>query len=339
MRAKGEYDMVSILSIDGGGIRGIIPAAFLAAFEKRTGKPICELFDIIAGTSTGGILAAALTVPGSGGKPKYTVEQVRAAYFEHGGEIFHHSLIRTVTTLGGLIRPIYSPRVLDRMLEQYLGDARLHTTLTEILVTAYDMTSDTPWFFKTSFAKEHRDDPENDPLLSQVVRATAAAPTYFPPLAMEGHCLVDGGVFATNPAVCAYAQARVMYPGEKEFLVVSLGTGLQIQARSCSEVKNWGILHWAVPISGVMLNSSNATVNYQMRAITGTNYIHFQVPLAADATGMDDASDANMHMLDDLAQKAVTQESEAIDQVCRMLKKTSSRALTFKSSGVSKTSV
>lgn len=329
--------MVSILSIDGGGIRGIIPVAFLAAFEKRTGKPVCELFDIIAGTSTGGILAAALTVPDGRGKPKYTAEQVRAAYFEHGGEIFHHSLIRTVTTLGGLIRPIYSPRALERLLEQYLGGARLHTTLTEILVTAYDMTSDTPWFFKTSFAKDHRDDPENDPLLTQVVRATSAAPTYFPPLAMEGHCLVDGGVFATNPAVCAYAQARVMYPQEEDIFVVSLGTGLQIQARSCSEVKDWGILGWAVPISGVMLNSSNATVNYQMRAIVGgKSYIHFQVPLAADATGMDDASEENMRMLDELAQKAVSEETERIDQVCRTLKRRGSRALTFKSHSAGK---
>ncbi len=325
--------MVSILSIDGGGIRGIIPAAFLTTFEKRTGKPICELFDLIAGTSTGGILAASLTVPNSRGKPAYSAEQIRAAYFEHGGAVFHRSLIRKVTTIGGLVRPIYSPRTLDKMLHTYLGDARLHETLTEILVTAYDMTSDTPWFFKTSFAKDHRE-PDNDPLLTQVVRATTAAPTYFPPLSMEGHCMIDGGVFAANPALCAYAQARVMYPEEENILVVSLGTGLQVQARACSEVKNWGILHWAVPISGVMLNSSNATVNYQMNALAGSkNYVRFQVPLAADATGMDDASEENMRKLDELAQKAVAEESDRINQVCRALAKRGSKATAFKSYG------
>ncbi len=329
--------MVSILSIDGGGIRGIIPAAFLVAFEKRTGKPICELFDLIAGTSTGGILAAALTLPNSRGKPEYSAEQARSAYFEHGGAIFHRSLLRTVTTLGGLARPIYSPRALERVLEEYLGDARLHTTLSEILVTAYDMTSDTPWFFKTSFAKDHRA-PVDDPLLTQVVRATTAAPTYFPPLSMEGHCMIDGGVFAANPALCAYAQARVMYPQEDEFLVVSLGTGLQVQARSCSEVKNWGMAHWAAPISGIMLNSSSATVNYQMRAlVSGKNYVRFQVQLDDNATGMDDASDENMKKLDALALEAVRQESERIDQVCRALKRRGAKAVALKPYGAGKT--
>lgn len=313
--------MVSILSIDGGGIRGIIPATFLVDIEKRTGKPICELFDLIAGTSTGGILTAALTVPNKQGKPKYTAEQILAGYFEYGGGIFEKTLLRTVSTLGGLTRPIYSPRTLEKMLQQYLGDARLHETLTEVLITAYDMASSTPWFFKTSFAKENRS-AVDDPLLTQVVRATTAAPTYFPPLPMEGHCLIDGGVFASNPALCAYAQARNMYPNEKDFLVVSLGTGLQTHNRPCAQVYRWGIVNWAVPISTVMLNSSSATVNYQMNALVGDqNYTRFQVNLAEDATGMDDASEQNMLKLEALALQAVKAESEALDKLCRTLKR------------------
>lgn len=311
--------MISILSIDGGGIRGIIPATFLIEFEKRTGKPICELFDLIAGTSTGGILAATLTLPDSSGKPKYSAEQVLSAYFEHGGDVFHKSLVRSVTTLGGLVRPIYSPRKLEQMLEQYLGNERLHTTLTEILVTAYDMTSSTPWFFKTSFAKHHRS-PADDPLLTQIVRATTAVPAYFPPLMMEGHCMVDGGVFASNPALCAYAQARNMYPEEEEFLVVSLGTGLQVHKRLCPEIENWGIADWAIPIIDVMLNSSSETVNYQMRALNGIkNYIRFQVQLDEDAGGMDDTSEENIRKLDTLAKKAVQLKSATIDRLCRAL--------------------
>lgn len=313
--------MVSILSIDGGGIRGIIPATFLIEFEKRTGKPICELFDLIAGTSTGGILAATLALPGRFGKPKYSAKQVRSAYFEYGETIFHQSLLRSLTTLGGLVRPKYSPSGLDAMLEQYLGSARLHTTLTEILVTAYDMASSTPWFFKTSFAKNHRS-PVDDPLLTQVVRATTAAPTYFPPLTLEGHCMIDGGIFASNPALCAYAQARNMYPNEKEFLIVSLGTGLQDHNQPCSKVNNWGLADWAVPIIAVTLNSSSASVNYQMRALVGSeNYIRFQVQLDDDTTGMDNASDKNMRKLKEIAQQAVRQESGTIDRLCRILKK------------------
>lgn len=317
--------MVSILSIDGGGIRGIIPAAFLIELEKRTGKPVSELFDLVAGTSTGGILAAALTVPDRSiktagrNKPKYTAKQVLDAYFEHGGEIFHRSPLRAVRTLGGLIRPIYSPRGLDKMLDRYLGGARLHETLTEVLITAYDMASGTPWFFKTSFAETHRM-PVDDPLLSKVVRATCSAPTYFPPLCMEGLCLTDGGVFASNPAVCAYAQARNMFPGEENFLLVSLGTGLQTHNRPCSEIENWGILNWAVPISAILLNAASATVNYQMRAFIGSgNYARFQVQLPEDAANMDDASEANMKKLHALALREIERQSAPIDRVCRLL--------------------
>lgn len=311
--------MVRILSIDGGGIRGIIPATFLIEIEKRTGKPICELFDLIAGTSTGGILAATLTTPNRHGKPKYTAEQVRSAYFMHGGEIFHHSLRQTMFSLGGIARPKYSPSGLETMLEKYLGNNRLHSTLTEILVTAYDMSSSKPWFYKTSFAKNHRA-PADDPLLTQVARATSAVPTYFPPVTIEGNCMVDGGVFASNPALCAYAQACNMYPEEKEFLVVSLGTGLQVLNRPCTKINKWGITNWAVPLITVVLNSASATVDYQMRALIGNeNYIRFQVELDDDTADMDDASEDNMRRLEAVAQQAISRESAAIDRLCSVL--------------------
>ncbi len=284
-------------------------------------RPVSELFDLIAGTSTGGILAAALTVPDKRGRPKYPAKFVRAAYFEHGGAIFHRGFARSVKTLGGLVGPAYSPRTLERLLDEYLGGARLHETLTEILVTAYDMTSSTPWFFKTSFAKGHPA-PADDPLLTQVVRATTAAPTFFPPLTMEGHCLIDGGVFAGNPSLSAYAEARRMYPNEKEFLVVSLGTGVHVHNRSCREVEKWGIAGWAVPIIDVMLNSSSASVDYEMRALIGReHYRRFQVQLDKDAAEMDDASPENLRRLDKAAQEAVLKQSAELERVCRALVK------------------
>jgi patatin-like phospholipase/acyl hydrolase len=86
--------------VDGGGIRGIIPATFLVEFEKRTGKATCELFDLIAGTSTGGLLAAGLTLPDENGRPKYTAQQMLDAYFDDGGSIFHKSLLRRIVTAG-----------------------------------------------------------------------------------------------------------------------------------------------------------------------------------------------------------------------------------------------
>lgn len=316
---KGGRSMVSILSIDGGGIRGIIPAAFLAEIERLTGKPVSGLFDLVAGTSTGGLLACALTVPDARGKPKHTARQIHAAYLEHGGAIFHRGMLRKAATLGGLTGPKYSPRALERWLAEYLGSARLHETLADILVTAYDMASSTPWFFKTTFAKTHRG-PEDDPLLAQAAYATAAAPTYFPPLALESLCLIDGGVFASNPAMCAYAEARKLHPYEKDFLLVSLGTGVHVQNRPCAKIERWGVANWAVPITDVMLNSSSATVDYQLRQILGDeSYARFQTRLPAEAAAMDDASRENLVRLELIAKKAVEDNSAQLERVCRML--------------------
>ncbi|NLF79746.1 MAG: patatin [Clostridia bacterium] len=311
--------MISILSIDGGGIRGLIPATYLVEMEKRLGRPICQLFDLIAGTSTGGIIAATLTLADGHGQPKYTAEQIVAAYMENGPAVFHRSGLRHVLTLGGLTRPKYSPHSLDMMLERYLGTKRLHSTLTEILVTAYDMASATPWFFKTSFAQKHHT-AVDDPLLTQVVRATTAAPTYFPPLPLAGHCLVDGGVFASNPGLCAYAQARKTYPGEQDVFIVSLGTGLLTHNRPCAKIYNWGIIDWAVPISDIMLNASSATVDYQLQALVGReNYARFQVQLPPESAAMDDASEENMQRLVALAESSIRQQKASLDRVCDVL--------------------
>ena len=149
--------------------------------------------------------------------------------------------------------------------------------------------------------------------------------------------MIDGGVFASNPALCAYAQARKLYPEEKEFLVVSLGTGLQVHNRPCSEISNWGIADWAVPIIAVTLNSSSASVDYQMRALVGSeNYARFQVQLDEDTAEMDNASDKNMRKLQALAQQAVSQKSAEIDRICRALKKREFKSLPYKSYGSGK---
>lgn len=150
--------------------------------------------------------------------------------------------------------------------------------------------------------------------------ATPGAPTYFPPLALEGRCLVDGGVFASNPALCAYAQARNIYPAERDFLLLSLGTGLQEHARPCVQVENWGIIKWAVPISGVMLNASSATVDYQLRALLGPqSYLRCQVQLAGASPDMDDASPENLRRLATLGEQTVRQNEAGLDRFCRAL--------------------
>ena len=267
--------LVKILSVDGGGIRGIIPAMVLAEIEHETGRPACELFDLIAGTSTGGIIALGLTVPGEAQPdgtrgPRWSAQQLVDIYANDGPRIFHRSLLRTIESVDGLLMEKYAASGLEQVLRQYLGDVLLSQALTEVLITSYDIQKHEPFFFK-SFQPIARaapslrngtpkpassaspDLPASDYPMRVVGRATSAAPTYFepediaafPPGATPPDCvLVDGGTFANNPAMCAYAEARRNYP-DADVLIVSLGTGRLTESISFHQAKHWGLLQWA----------------------------------------------------------------------------------------------
>ena len=206
----------NILSIDGGGIRGIIPAMILADIERRTGHRIAEMFDMIAGTSTGGILALGLTVPQerAGKKPKYEASQLVSFYEEDGKEIFH-SFWRNVVSLHGLVEERYPAAPIEKVLQKYLGEeTRLSQALTEVVITSYEIETCRPFLFTRKKARIKRGARFN-PRMWEVARATTAAPTYFAPFQLcrskRSHlpplAFIDAGVFLNNPTLCAYAEA------------------------------------------------------------------------------------------------------------------------------------
>ena len=250
---------IRILAIDGGGIRGLVPARILAALEKRAGRRTGDLFDCIAGTSTGGIIAIGMSVRAADGSPAHGADEVVALYRDRGDEIFlgtgdddttvelfglgHAARLRRagealaesgqrLTSVLGINPRFegnarYSPRGLERILVEYLGSSMLHATVPDIVIPSYDLRHREVVVFTTRGA---RSDPRLDIPLAVVARATSAAPTYFPPIehAFDGRSrlLIDGGVAMNNPA--ALAMAEVYAAGaarDREIVVVSIGTG------------------------------------------------------------------------------------------------------------------
>ena len=297
--------LVKVLSIDGGGIRGIIPALVLAEIERQTGRPACELFDLIAGTSTGGIIALGVTVPGAEGtganrQPRWSAQELAELYASDGPEIFHRSLLRTIRTADGVLAEKYAARGLEAALERYMGDALLSQALTNVLITSYDVQQHEPLFFKSfqprpRTAADTREDVAGPPgpaspsqpssayPMKLVGRATSAAPTYFEPehaLALApgaspaDYALVDGGTFANNPAMCAYAEARRNHPGA-DVLVVSLGTGRLTESIPFEQAKDWGLIQWARRLLGVIMDGSSAAIDYQLDELLGPDLGHF----------------------------------------------------------------
>ncbi len=127
---------IKILSLDGGGIRGIITATILAEIEDRTKRPISSLFDLIAGTSTGGILALGLAMPNNG-KPRYSARDLVQLYEDKGGRIFSHSLCHEIRSLWGLREERYPSNGIEAVLDEYFGTARLSESLTNLIITSY----------------------------------------------------------------------------------------------------------------------------------------------------------------------------------------------------------
>ncbi|MDJ0736642.1 MAG: patatin-like phospholipase family protein [Nostocaceae cyanobacterium] len=128
---------IKILSIDGGGIRGIIPAVILSEIEEKTGKRIAELFDFIAGTSTGGILTLGLTKPDAQGQPQYTANHLIKLYEIEGKKIFHRSDAIT-EKMSPIWRRKFPSNGIEGVLQEYFGDTLLSQALKEVLITSYD---------------------------------------------------------------------------------------------------------------------------------------------------------------------------------------------------------
>ncbi|HEV2178140.1 MAG TPA: CBASS cGAMP-activated phospholipase [Terriglobia bacterium] len=307
---------IRVLSIDGGGIRGVIPAMVLAEMERRTRKPAAELFDLIAGTSTGGILALALTKPGSGGKPQYSAADLIGLYEQKGSTIFARSLWHTVVSADELRRPKYTEKGIETVLEQYFGEARFKDAVTPVMITSYNIETRAPYFFKSWRAVA---DATCDFPMRAVARATSAAPTYFPPAKLDVPdqtnyaALIDGGVFANNPTLCAYAEARILHREANDFLVVSLGTGQHTRSIPYDEAQNWGLVEWAQPLLSVVFDGVSSTVEYQINELVGASrYFRFQADLKMGSDDMDNATQSNIHALKVLAQQEIIEKSGSI---------------------------
>lgn len=300
-----------MLAIDGGGIRGLIPALVLAELERRAGRRVFELFDLIAGTSTGGILACALCAP----DPLPAAELV-ALYEEEGPEIFDRSLFQRIRSAEGLLDEKYDGAALDRALERFLAHKRLSATRPDLIVPSYDTALPGPYFFKSAKA---RADAAQDFPLSVVARATSAAPTYFEPLELGERALVDGGVFATNPAMCALAEALEQV-APRDVVLLSLGTGERTRKRSFQEIDDWGLARWARPILDVVFDGVSDAVHYQLDHVLGPErYWRLQVELTLASDDLDDASEANLARLRGHAEDLIEKSSDALDDALAKL--------------------
>jgi patatin-like phospholipase/acyl hydrolase len=274
--------MKRVLAIDGGGIRGIIPAHFCTELENKSGKRIYELFDLIAGTSTGGIIALGLVTPSEGNKP-LSAEKLVNLYKNHGKNIFSHPK----NFVQNWSQPKYNPQALENALNEYFQNTHLSDAIKDVMVTTYDVVQRRPRILKSW---ETKAGDQTDGLIKDVARATSAAPTYFPLKFINYWALVDGGLFANNPAAVAYVEAKQRWPDE-EIVLVSLGTGLVVrEIYQQEDIKNWGIHGWAnILLNCVFEGISFITDDIMNRIVEQENYYYrFDVSIPEGCEPLDD---------------------------------------------------
>jgi patatin-like phospholipase/acyl hydrolase len=293
---------VRVLAIDGGGIRGLIPALVLAEIERRTGRRTADLVDLVAGTSTGGILACALAKP-----DPLPAAEIAGIYEQEGPRIFDRSLLKTITSVGGNLDERYDADGLVRALRTYLGDARLGDATVPIVITAYDIEGRQAVLLRPAT--------DGDVPMVDAAHATSAAPTYFEPVRIGRRALVDGGVFAINPALTAFAEVA----GERLDVLASLGTGEQTRPLALETVRGWGRLEWAEPILDVVFDGSADAVDDQLGRLAGERYVRLQTRLDEASDDLDDASPENLAALRREAERLIAAREADLDRICALL--------------------
>jgi len=290
---------VKVLAIDGGGIRGIVPARVLAELERRCGRRTGELFDLVAGTSTGAIIACALTRP-----EPLAAERIARIYHDEGPRIFDRSLLKRIASADGYLDERYESDGLLESLRRHLGNARLADATPPVLITAYDLERRRALLLGAG----------HDVSMVDAAHASSAAPSYFEPARVDGLTLVDGGVFATNPAMCAYAQLD----GGAD-LVVSLGCGEHTRRMPYEEVRDWGRLEWARPVLDVVFDGTSDAVDIQLESLLGADYVRLQTPLDEASDDLDDVTPENLAALDREAERLIAARDQELDRLCERL--------------------
>lgn len=288
------------LSIDGGGMKGLLPALVLAAFEERAGRPLCEVFDLIAGTSTGGIIALGLAA----GIP---AAEMAGFYLERGPAIFSRSLKKRLTSLGGVADELYDAGELEVALADVFGDRLLSSVETRAMAVAYDIEAREPVVF-TSWGGG------DDYRLADVGRATSAAPTFFEPFAITSLAgrvtpCIDGGVVANNPARLALLGSMGKDFRLDDFALISLGTGRCEKPILLEEACSYGLAEWAPQLVDVMFSGPSELVHQDCAACLGDRYVRIQADLPENVDM--DATDAKSLAVLKLAARRLAESPEA----------------------------
>ncbi|KAM6564355.1 hypothetical protein CsatB_024353 [Cannabis sativa] len=348
-------NIITILSIDGGGIRGIIPGVILSKLESHLQEVddnkdarVGDYFDVIAGTSTGGLITGMLTAPDPNNRPLFAAKDVVPFYLQHSSKIFPQTrgifadTINTVKALGG---PKYDGKYLHNLISKNLSGVKLHQTLTNVVIPTFDINKLQPVIFSSYQIETSR---VLDASLSDICIGTSAAPTFLPAhfftnkddesgITQEFN-LIDGGIAANNPALVAMSEVTRQiirknpeFSTEKpvdynRFLVISIGTGSKRneQKYTAKMASKWGIISWifnngSTPIIDCYSEASADMVHYHNSVVfqafqSQHSYLRIDDDtLKGDVASVDIATEENLNKLVEVGQNLLNKPASRLN--------------------------
>ncbi|WCJ35387.1 Patatin-like protein 2 [Euphorbia peplus] len=341
-------NLITVLSIDGGGIRGLIPGTILSFLESQLQKldgedaRLADYFDVMAGTSTGGLVTAMLASPDENNRPIFAAKDINDFYLNECPKIFPQQSCALFPNTSKIIKalsgPKYDGKYLHSLVQKKLGSLRLNQTLTNVVIPTFDIKTLQPTVFSSYQVKS---EPLLNALLSDICIATSAAPTYLPAHLFETHDdksgeirefnLIDGGVAANNPTLVAMGEVKKeIIRGSQDFfpmkpmdygkyLVLSLGTGSTKaeEKYDAKEAAKWGILGWltshnSTPLIDVFSQASADMVDLHLSVVfqalhSQNNYLRIQDDtLSKTVSSVDVATTKNLDDLVEVGEKLLS---------------------------------
>ena len=271
-----------ILSIDGGGIRGILPASILTELETRflEGRSVAGHFDMIAGTSTGGIIALGLA-------HGLRSSEILQFYIERGGLIFPDAniLVRILRAFRRISRYVYDSGVLEAELLRIFGDTPLEMARTRLCIPSFEGVHGEPWIFKTPHHPDYRKD--RFATMVHVGLATSAAPTFLRAVPNNGYVMVDGGLWANNPVINAVVDALACFDIERDQIrVLSLGCGETAFKVNPGRITG-GVWQWRNVITAAMRAQSLNALGQAYLLVGKENVVRLDAPESPTPIAMD----------------------------------------------------
>ena len=301
-----------ILSIDGGGVRGVMPASALALWDLEIGLNAVGGFDLYAGASTGSIVASALAC----GVPS---KRVLALFQERAGAIFSRAdlkFVQRALSFKGWAVPSYSEQPLREALLDSIGEITFGECPRALLIPCLDVVTGATRVFRS----HHHPDGKADRGIRIVdaVIASAAAPTFFPSAQVAGSTYIDGSLWANNPSLLALLDARELAArdgGDSDVKLLALGCGRPIWGKPIGFGTNRGFLGWGAPLMSLtMAAQSEGIHSYVRRLIPAESYVRVDPTIPRDLIALDDAGN-----IPALVVRAAEAARESRDAVRRLL--------------------